>query len=226
MKNVTLALTGVAMLTTMASAQDLLWDNMPFGPAGGFMSSQLDLVYPFDSQVADDYQLGAGWAIQAVEWNGGFWGGSPVDIPDWNLLFYADAGGMPTGGPEDPTGTALAQYIVSGADIEITLEGDGSYTYYYELPEDFVSSGDVEWFAVQAVFPFPPQWGIATALDSIQMSECYGGFPLLGTPYWTPGSDPSYFGSARDTAFRLYGIPGPGALALLGLAGLVGTRRR
>jgi len=224
MKNVTLALTGAAMLTTMASAQDLLWDNMPFGPAGGFMSSQLDLVYPFDSQAADDFQIGAGLAVTAVEWNGGFWGGSPIDIPDWNILFYADAGGKPTGGPEDPTGTALKQYIVSGADIDITAEGDGSFTYYYELPEDFIASGDVQWFVVQPVFAFPPQWGISEALDSLQGSEMQMGFPLLGNPYWTPGTVP--FGYARDTAFRLYGIPGPGALALLGLAGLVGTRRR
>jgi hypothetical protein len=210
------------MLTTVASAQDLLWDNYPFGFGGGYMSSQLDLVYPFDSQTADDFMTSG--MVQAIEWNGGFWGGSPVDVPDWNIIFYADAGGKPTGGPEDPTGTALALYIAPLADINVTMEGDGSYTYYYELPDEFAASGEVQWVAVQPVFPFPPQWGISVALDSIQMTEVQFGFPLLGNPYWTPGS--VVFGTARDMCFRLYGIPAPGALALLGLAGLVGTRRR
>jgi len=222
MKNVTLALTGVAMLTTMASAQDLLWDNYPFGAGGGYMSSQLDLVYPFDSQIADDFMVSGN--VAAVEWNGGFWGGSPIDIPDWNIMFYADAGGKPTGGPDDPTGTALVQYIIGAADVDIVLEGDGSYTYYTELPEVFAASGEVQWIAVQPVFPFPPQWGISMAVDSIQGSEVQMGFPLLGNPYWTAGS--IVFGTPRDMAFRLYGVPAPGALALLGLAGLVGTRRR
>ncbi len=211
-------------VASVASA-DLLWDNMPSGAAGGYMSSQLDLVYPFDSQVADDFSLAAGGAIDHVEWNGGFWNGSPIDIPDWNILFYADAGGKPTGGPTDPTGTALAQYIISGAAVSQVGEADGSITYDVDLGSEFAAAaGTTYWVAIQPVFAFPPQWGISMALDSIQGAESVSGFPLLATDYWTTGS--VAFGTPRDMAFRLYGVPAPGALALLGLAGLAGTRRR
>ena len=219
MKN--LVLSGAAMLTVASLASGaMVWDNYPAGPAAGFMSSQLDLVYPFDSQTADDF-----WGVSAVnhvQWNGGFWNGSPIAIPDWNILFYADAGGMPTGGPADPTGTALFHYIVSGGDVTEVGEADGSITYDVDIPDTALSAGDTYWIAIQPVFAFPPQWGISMALDSIQGSECMFGFPLLGTDYWTPGS--VTFGTPRDMAFRLF--PAPGAIALLGLAGLAGTRRR
>ena len=220
MKNATLALT-VLSVASVASAQDLLWDNMPYGPAGGFMASQLDLVYPFDSQLADDFV--GGFTVNHIEWNGGFFNGSPVDIPDWNIIFYADAGGKPTGGPTDPTGTALFHYVISGGAVDIVAEADASYTYNVDIP-DTVFGGDTYWVAIQPVFAFPPQWGTSIALDSFQGGEVQFGFPLLGYDYWTDGT--TVFGDPRDMAFRLYGVPAPGALALLGLAGLAGRRRR
>ena len=214
MKNVTLALT-VLSVASAATAQDLLWDNYPFGADGGLTSSQLDLIYPFDSQVADDFV--GGFTVNHVEWDGGFWNGSPVDIPDWNIIFYADAGGAPVGGPTDPTGDALYHYVISGSAVDIVDNGDMRYTYNVDIPDTAFADGTF-WVAIQPVFGFPPQWGIAGALDSQQGSMMHTGFPLLGTDYWTPGEG--------DMAFRLYGVPAPGALALLGLAGLVGRRRR
>ena len=215
MKNVTLALSVLAFASS-ASAQ-VVWDNYPFGPDGGLTSSQLDLVYPFDSQVADDFV--GGFTVNHIEWDGGFWNGSPVDIPDWNIIFYADAGGKPTGGPTDPTGTALYHYVISGGSVDIVDNGDFRYTYNVDLP-DTVFDAETYWVAIQPVFAFPPQWGIAGALDSFQGYSAHSGFPLLGTDYWTP------LDTGADMAFRLYGVPAPGALALLGLAGLVGRRRR
>ncbi len=214
MKNVTLALSVLAFASS-ASAQDLLWDNMPFGGDGSLSSSQLDLVYPFDSQVADDFV--GGFTVNHIKWMGGFWNGSPVDIPDWNIIFYADAGGVPTGGPTDPTGTALYHYVISGGDVDIVDHGDFTYDYSVALP-DTAFAAETFWVAIQPVFGFPPQWGIEGAFDSQQGALMHQGFPLLGTDYWSP--------LATDMAFQLYGVPAPGALALLGLAGLVGRRRR
>jgi hypothetical protein len=41
---------------------------------------------------------------------------------------------------------------------------------------------------------------------------------------WTPGH-PARFADYYDVTFQLYGVPAPGALALPGLAGLLGRRR-
>ncbi len=119
----------------------------------------------------------------------------------------------------------MAHYIIPGAAVSEVGEADGSITYDVDLDTAFAAAaGETYWVAIQPVFAFPPQWGISMSLDSIQGSESMSGFPLLATDYWTPGS--ITFGTPRDMAFRLYGVPAPGALALLGLAGLAGTRRR
>jgi hypothetical protein len=187
-----------------SSSSELVWDNYPDGPATGYMSSQLDTVYPFDSQTADDFLFDRPVAVKAVEWNGGFWGGDPVTVPEWNIIFYADAGGMPTGGPTDPTDTALAHYVLEAADVDMTSEADGSWTCSTTLPSSFVAAEDqAYWIAIQAAFPYPPQWGISTAAGLLQGSEVMFGFPLLGYPYWVTGT--AVFGDPRDMAFRLYG---------------------
>ena len=218
-----IALTAIATVTltaSAASAGDLLWDNVPYGyTPESSMSSQLDLVYPFDSQVADDFVLADGGEITGVTFWGGFYNGSPVPIESFNIIFYEDAGGMPTGGPEDPTGTGTVFNVAATS----TPEG-ADFKYEADLGAGFsADAGSTYWVAIQAVMTFPPQWGIS-ASNSIQGSELMFGFPLLGTPYWTPGT--TVFGTPRVSAFQLYGVPAPGALALLGLAGLAGRRRR
>ncbi len=80
-----------------------------------------------DSQAADDFMLTGTAKITALEWVGGFWNGSPLTVPQWNIMFYEDAGGKPTGGPTDPTDTAVAVYHLSGDDVlpETDVEPDG-----------------------------------------------------------------------------------------------------
>jgi hypothetical protein len=163
------------------------------------LSSQLDTNYPFNSQVADDFQLGSGQAITEIIFWGYFWGGSPVNPIDLNVIFYADdgSGNMPTGaGMTDPTSTALLvdfHSAVSGTD-----NGDGSFTYDIVLNTPFNAAASTKyWVVCQWVGFYPPQWGWCVS-DSQQLHNCMQGFPLLGTNYWT---DPAL----GDVAFQLIG---------------------
>jgi MYXO-CTERM domain-containing protein len=217
-------MTGAVLLTTSLVAgqasDPIIYDNGP--SAGGGTSSQLDTLYPFDSQVADDFILAADSTITGMTWVGVFWNGSPIVIPAWNVLIYNDAGGVPTGGPGDPTPTAILnsqEGIVNRVD-----NGDGTFTWSTDLSQTIRLDGNTTyWAAVQSEFFFPPQWGWSASANQTGNTAKFG-FPLLGTNYWAELPTPG------DVAFQLHGTenmgPAPGALALLGLAALGARRRR
>ena len=180
--------------------RDVIWDNGVYSGAQA-LSSQLDLVYPFNSQVADDFQLGSAQTVGEIIFWGTWFGGSPPwpDPIDLNVIFYADdgSGNQPTGaGLPDPTPTALLVDFhagVSGVD-----NGDGYYTYDIVLNTPFAASANTKyWVACQWVGTFPPQWGWGLS-GTQQLSNSVQGFPLLALPYWTDGG----YG---DVAFQLIG---------------------
>ena len=200
------------------NADPVIWDNQFVAASLG--SSQLDTIYPFDSQIADDFILDDDYYVTDVHWWGGFWNGTPFDPIEFNIYFYADDG---TGNaPTLPVpGSALATYnfpAVNG----VFDAGFGADAYDVDLPgQGFVASANTKyWIAIQAVFPFPPQWGWSTAGPG-NLSSAKQGFPLLGTPYW---SDPGF----GDANWYLTGVPvpAPSSLAMLGLGGLMIRRRR
>jgi hypothetical protein len=179
------------------SNRDILWDNGAY--MGSLYSSQLDTAYPFNSQVADDFQFGSGQTITEIIFWGGFWNGDPINPIDLNVIFYADdgTGNMPTGaGSADPTSTALLvdfHAAVMGED-----NGDGMYTYDIVLNTPFVASaGEKYWVACQWAGDYPPQWGWSDS-DTQQLHTCMQGFPLLSVPYWTAPA-------VADVAFQLLG---------------------
>ena len=217
-------------VTSMAVANDpIVFDNIPAGyNMNTAMSSQFDSNYPFDSQTADDFVIGGGvdTFVTGVNWWGSFFNGPAAPVSAFNILIYADAGGVPTGGPNDPSGTALASYtLLPGEWSEVDIDGN-DFEYSAKLPASFTATaGETYWLAVQAVMFFPPQWGIDQSAG-VQGSNNVIGFPLLGIPYWSDGA--AVFGVKLDDAFQLTGVPvpAPGALALLGIAGVAGMRRR
>ena len=179
----------------------IIWDNGGTIPGSNLYSTQLDLVYPFVSQVADDFFFEEETEVWDVHWWGGFWGGTPFDPVDFYIYFYADdgTGNAPTGGGmPDPSPTALATYFfpaVSG----LPLDPNGFYEYHADLPTPFIASGGYKyWIAIQAVFAFPPQWGWANT-GGILLSPAVQGFPLLAVPFWTLIDPPV------DMAFYLTG---------------------
>ncbi|MCP5115445.1 MAG: hypothetical protein GY953_31845, partial [bacterium] len=150
------------------------------------------------------------WSITGVYWEGGYWNNLPVPF-DYRVIFYADRGdgNAPTGGPTDPTGTALVVYDFPYAETNERFNGVG-YAYNVELQPPFVAEAHTKyWLAVQSVRPFPPKWGWVGS-GRMQLHEVVMGFPMLGSHYWTDGTIP--FGSPRDAAFRLLGVPRSGDL--------------
>jgi len=219
---------GAVLLTTsMASGQasdPIVYDNMPSGyNPDGITSSQLDTAYPFNSQVADDFVLSGDFFITGMTWVGGFFNGDPIEVPAWNLIMYNDAGGTPTGGGlADPSVSAF--FIAMPGVVNRVDNGDGTFTWSTDFGSSIaLTGGTTYWVAIQGEHFFPPQYGQAASLDQVG-NFATSGFPLLGTDYWTGLP----YDGVSDVAFQLHGvvIPTPGALALIGLAGLVSRRRR
>ncbi len=178
---------------------DIIWDNGGTVQGGNLFSSQLDQVYPFVSQVADDFEFAEDMLITDVHWYGGFWGGTAFDPVDFWIYIYADdgTGNKPTGaGMPDPSPTAIWSGFYPGV-TGLPLDPNGFYSYEVILNPPFLAiGGDKYWIAIQAVFPFPPQWGWAQT-SGTKLHLAVQGFPLIGTPFWTD--------LAVDMAFYLTG---------------------
>lgn len=225
MKRTILMGTGALLLTSsvaFAGATDgVVYDNGAWDGSLAGASSQLDSAYPFDSQTADDFVLASDFTLTGASWSGVYFNGSaPLQSEDFNVLIYADdgSGTAPTGGPLDPSGTAIASFTVSPTRVDT---GDG---VNFDYSADFgggvaLTAGTQYWVAIQSIMLFPPQFGW-NATGSVNGATSVQGFPLLGLDYWTD--------TGLDRAFQLHGtdVPAPGALALLGLAGVAARRRR
>jgi len=215
---------GVVAITEwpQAEGRDIIWDNYADDGTGTGLSSQLDEVYPFNSQCADDFQFAEAMDVNQVHYWGAFWNGATYPNPvEFNVIFYADDGGMPTGaGMDDPTPTALVVYnfpAVTGVSY-----GTDKYEYDVTIDPVFVASAGVHyWIAVQEVASYAAsgQWGWSTnGANPEQLSGPVQGFPLLGTAYWTPTT----YG---DHAFQLGGVPHttPGGNPPPGTYGIAGV---
>ncbi len=147
--------------------RDIVWDNGGDDGTGAGISSQLDLVYPMNSQLADDFELTTAADIDGVHWWGAFWNGAGYPVTtEFNIIFYADngTGNMPTGaGMNDPTSTALAVY--TNLTVTGTSVGTDRYEYDVTLPSAFsAAAGTKYWIAIQwvGIFTTYGQWGFVT----------------------------------------------------------------
>jgi hypothetical protein len=210
-----------------ALADPIIYDNGGLAASPTGYSSQLFFGQPYgQSQVADNFVLTAPNVIVTdIHWWGVYWNpGPPGDLQAFNIYFYNDAGGVPTGGGmTNPEVTAIASYTIPFAAANETPAGPTNYFSYDAAlsPPLTLNAGTPYWVAIQAVMAFPPQWGWATSNGTAGNAK--QGFPYLNMPFWTQIVPTG--GTGVEMAFYLTGIPEPASLLLLSLGGLLLRRR-
>ncbi|MBZ0114835.1 MAG: hypothetical protein K8J08_20410 [Thermoanaerobaculia bacterium] len=188
-------------LPSALGADPVIYDN-GVTPLTGFFS-QLDTVFPFDSQAADDFILPVGdgnaYGVTGISFEGRFTSTPPSGpgTTDFNVLFYADngSGTAPVGGPLDPTGSAIAvRTVLSAVGVNVGVE-----RWYWNLSWNGnavnLMPNTQYWVAVQWVGVFPPQF--SWSADDVS-GNAVAGYPLINVAYWTPVN--------AEMDFLLYGV--------------------
>ena len=210
-------------------ADGVIYSNGVTGNQG--FSSQNDTVYPFNSQVADNFTLAGAlpYSVSGITFRGQYFntpGGTAPPTDSFSIFIYANNGGVPTGGGSpNPSGTALFSRTINGA---VGSPTGGSLEFDWNLSwagTPFVLTPATQfWVGIQenGSFAAQGQWGwsgtTAAGGNAVQ------GFPLLGTPYWTAINS--------EQQFQLIGavVPEPASVLLLipglGLVGFIAHRRR
>lgn len=196
---------------SVAMADPVLYSNPWDGGVAGGYSSQNDTTGGNGNfaTVAGYFNTGGvAWNITDVHFTGVYFNPpAPGVITAFNIQFYSDSGAGP--------GVPVSPLYNVGAFVETALPPVGGFpysTYDLNIPSTpFTGSGYI------AIFPdmgFPPQWGWAAGTGPDVAYQTFFGSPFAPT--------------ATSVAFDLTGTvaPTPGALALLGLGGLVAGRRR
>jgi hypothetical protein len=182
---------------------DLIWDQS-LTTGIELISSQDDSAVPFNSRVADDFEVTDDVVLTEIEWWGGYYNGSG-SFTSVNLEIYDD-----DDGPEGDPGTgAVWSVSVPYADCDETYIGPlGSgemYKYHVVLggSDQFsLIGGTTYWLCIQPVMDYPPQTGL-TAQDQVNGGGVYFVSEYFGFPDWIQGWQ--VFLADYDIAFNLYG---------------------
>ncbi len=203
----------VSTSSPWSSRTSIVWDNGGTDGSNGYSEAEQAVFGAYRSTV-DDFTLGAttsitGYYGQYITFSGALPAGTGM-----NLNFYADAGGAPGAFVASANETGYSE-VLSGnnwfgrdeAVVHSTFDAIvlGAGTYWVEMQ---IVNIENDFHMVRA---------------GVTGSEAWVNYEDIGTG---PGS--GIFGTAADMAFALEGdvVPAPSALALLGLAGLAGRRRR
>ena len=219
-------------LSSAAFAGDpLVWDN------GDADTLPLYAVFPSrirayegnvstDVALADDFMLIQDSFITRVQWTGVVPHALDGPVPPFVVKFYMSdpSGQVPFGAPGDAGEPVLASFFIPAAAVEVLPDAnypEFALHFAVDLPMPFIAAaGEHYWMSVQGYFELTETnsltfgWMQSTSQQLNVLAGSSGGWHL---------SD-----DLGDLAFKLYGtpVPGPGALALLGVAALVKSRRR
>jgi hypothetical protein len=214
-----LGLIAVAAFTATATA-DVLWDQSNVNTGiNAFVDQEFDDFASFSSYMVMDV-VSTGWTVQSVSVyftnNMGNWAG----VTQARLNLFAKTGTLPVAGDDPTAGATVGVSLTNlGSSWEITASGlnvnvpIGDYWIGLTPLTNFGAQG-------QEFHQAAPIIGVDTAWRNPG-----GGFGL-GTQWQTTAPLGTDWIGVYDAAFKVEGIPAPGALALLGLAGLIGRRRR
>ncbi|UCD76389.1 MAG: PEP-CTERM sorting domain-containing protein [Phycisphaerales bacterium] len=187
-------------------------------PGTGYWSAAYAGTY-HDYLHADNFTLGAGGLVGGVTW----WGGSEnyvwsdlTNFVGWEVTFYDDAGGLP--------GNVLySEYFDKAATNPMDTgyvgwQGSTVYSHEVSLTSAVNLSGGTQYWISIGVDPASDAldgwwWQKSESVDNL------GGTFYYPDGFWTQSTD-------FDVTFGLIEVPAPGALALLGVAGLMRRRRR
>jgi hypothetical protein len=190
-------------------SRDILWSQIP-NPANAVgVSCQLDSVYPFESDVADDIDPdGTGWAIDSVRtwWSnwGGFYGW--YNVPNIHFLVYADSGTT----PPQPVDSPFVELVVESTYYTATSIGTDQWIVDMELPSAVeLAFGEKYWIEVQPsnVFTMNGQTGWMSEVGIGNGQDLYQRFPEAGIDIWTSAT--AIQGLPYEAGFELIGSPLP-----------------
>lgn len=177
--------------------RDVLWSE-PADLNAAKISSEIIAAFGLESELANDFVLGAAATITKVIGYGGYYNwvqGDPA-ITSLNWKFYTDGGGVPD--------ALINTFTGFSGETFIGYDGFGYPTYKYELSiSQSVNDNEIYWLGIQAAdHPFPPQWGrqgagAVTNFDTVFKSA------FFGYPNWTPAGD--LVGAPYDAAQELEG---------------------
>lgn len=208
---------------------DQIGDGSSFGT--GFASQYFPDFAAFDTASLDDFTITGGvgqlTSVEAVVV--GFTGfTSFANVQSWSIEVYSSVASAGA----NLTGDVLAFTIAASSGyVTVTDLALGRFRVSLDVSSFNLSLADGNyWLAVLPTMPFNPggQLGVVgsgindgpSVTPNAHQANPGGGFGFGATQLILDG------GSPVNLAYRINAVPAPAALALLGLAGLAGSRRR
>lgn len=201
-----------------------------------------DVNATFPKVLADDWLCTGTGPVTSIHFWGSWQDDFVVPITNIHLSIHADipagTGGVPFSRPGDllweydtgPDGFVIGQEQTGDQgwfdpNTGQWIENDHNLYFQYnvmDIPNPFVQDeGTIYWLDISVtVQDSAAHWGWKTSLEHWNDDAVWGDFP---NPNWQELLDP-LTGESLDMAFVI--VPAPGALCLLGVAGLFASPRR